>query len=286
MPILLFNVPLVDDDIDESLEASSSPGTSDSETTDSRAHETDMCIDVKDEIGAELASSLELSNAEPTTNQRIFNSKVLVKGVKKPKACMLKDFSKYRQQASSTDHLKCVEAIPRFVDTQKMLDSSPNHSLEHHIDDTEKILISDPIATLIRVKNKFWLCLGEANGLQIDGHSVDEVSFEMLAEETVSVSYQMLGLQPATLADDPNRQHDWRMYMMAEWSFTVSGHLIQSVNPPTLKTHLSIPFYLLQSTVLVALTASLFQGLTVSNLKTVPKLAPTAEYPYRQGSGK
>ena len=108
------------------------------ETTDSRAHETDMHIDIKDEIGAELASLLESSNAEPTTNQRIFNSKVLIKGVKKPKACALKDFSKYWQHASLTNCLKCVQAIPRFVDTEKTLDSSPNHSPEHHIDDTEK----------------------------------------------------------------------------------------------------------------------------------------------------
>ena len=75
-----------------------------------------------------------------------------------------------------------------------MLDSSPNHSPDHHIENTEKILISDLISTLIHVKNKFWLCLGEVNGLQIDSHRVDEVSFEMLTEETVTVSYQMLGL--------------------------------------------------------------------------------------------
>jgi hypothetical protein len=167
-----------------------------------------------------------------------------------------------------------------------MLDSSPNHSPEHHIDDMEKILISDPIATLVRVENNFWLCLGEVNGLQIDGRPVDEVSFEMLGKETVTVSYQMLGLRPATLAYDPDGQHDWRTYMMAERSFTVPGHLIQLVNPTTSKTHLSIPFYLLQSTVLVVLMASLFQGLTISNLKTVPKLTPTTEYPYCQGSGK
>ena len=182
--------------------------------------------------------------------------------------------------------MKRVQAIPRFVDTEKILDSSPNHSPDHFIEDTEKILISDPISTLIRVENKFWLCLGEVNGLQIDGRPVDEVNFEMLPEETVTVSYQMLGLRPATLADDPNGQHDWRTYMMAERSFTVPGRLIQSVNPTTSKTHLSIPFYLLQSTVLVALTASLFQSLTVSNLKTVPKLTLTTEFPYRQGSGE
>jgi hypothetical protein len=73
---------------------------------------------------------------------------------------------------------------------------------------------------------------------------------------------------------------------MSEQSFVVPGRLIQSVNPTTSKSHLSIPFYLLESTVLVALTASLFQSLNISDLKNVPKLAPTKEYPYRQGSGE
>ena len=65
---LLFNVPLADDDIDKSLEALSSTGTSTDETTGSRAHEIDMHINVEDEIGAELASSSESSNTETTTN--------------------------------------------------------------------------------------------------------------------------------------------------------------------------------------------------------------------------
>ena len=113
-----------------------------------------MRIDIEDEIEAELTST-----AETTVNQRIFNPKVLVKGVEKSKACALKYFSKYQQHASSTDRLKCVQAIPRFVDTEKTLDISPNHS-QDHIDETEKIHVSDPISTLIRVENKFWLCLG------------------------------------------------------------------------------------------------------------------------------
>ena len=111
-------------------------------------------------------------------------------------------------------------------------------------------------------------------------------SFKILPKETVTTSYQMLGLWPATLADDPDGQHDWRTYPIGEQSFAVPGRLIQSVNPTTSKTHFSIPFYLLQSTVLVALTASLFQSLTMSDLKMVPKLALTKEYPYRQGSGE
>jgi len=74
-------------------------------------------------------------------------------------------------------------------------------------------------------------------------------------------------------------------YMANERSFTVPGQLIQSINPNTLTAHLGMPFYLLQSTFLVALTASLFQSLTVSDLKNVPRFAQTKEYPYREASG-
>ena len=45
---LLFDVPLADDDVDESLEALSSTGNSADEATNSRAHEIDMRIDVEE----------------------------------------------------------------------------------------------------------------------------------------------------------------------------------------------------------------------------------------------
>ena len=35
----------------------------------------------------------------------------------------------------------------------------------------------------------------------------------------------------------------------------------------------------------MALTVSLFQSVSPANLKNVPKIAPTKEYPYREGSG-
>lgn len=101
------------------------------------------------------------------------------------------------------------------------------------------------------------------------------------------MSYQMLGLRPTSLVDDPNGIHDWRTYTMEEHSFTVPGQLVQSINPVTSNTQaaLSMPFYLLQITVLVALTASLFQSFTISDLKNVPKIVLLKEYPYRKASG-
>ncbi|KAF8161442.1 hypothetical protein B0H34DRAFT_673382 [Crassisporium funariophilum] len=276
---LLVNVPLSDDDVDESLEA---PAVA-SANTNLDARETEMRVDVEDALAAELASTG--SNMDMPAGKKVFNSKVLIKGTTKNKARALKEFGKYRNYTSSTDRLKRVQSIPRFVNTEKEYHSSPKDVQEPHAEDSQKIVMCDPITSLIRVENNFWLCLGEVNGLRVNGLPVDYISFNMLAEETVSVSYQMLGLRPATLVDDPEGSNDWRTYMMKEHSYTVPGRLVQSIDPTTSKTPLGMPFYLLQSTVLVALSASLFQGLAVSDLKNVPKLKPTQEYPYREASG-
>ena len=66
----------------------------------------------------------------------------------------------------------------------------------------------------------------------------------------------------------------------------VPGCLVQPINPSTSKRHTGLPFYLLESAVLVALTASLFQSHTVSYLRRVPKFLPSKEYPYREASGR
>ena len=73
---------------------------------------------------------------------------------------------------------------------------------------------------------------------------------------------------------------------MDEKSFTVPGRLVQPINPKISTTHATIPWYLLQGTFLVALAASIFQELTVSSIKNIPKTTPNKEYPYRLASGE
>jgi hypothetical protein len=130
------------------------------------------------------------------------------------------------------------------------------------------------------------MCIGEVNNIRIDGNFAASVPIEMLDENTVTISYQMLGLRPATTDDDPDQKHDWRTYTITERSFTVTGRLIQVVNPTLSKTHTNIPFYLFQSSVLIALTASIYRRLTAPHLKAVPKIATSQAYPYREASGK
>ena len=73
---------------------------------------------------------------------------------------------------------------------------------------------------------------------------------------------------------------------MDERSFTIPGKLVQSLNPTISTTHTNLPWYLFQGTFLVALAASVFQQMSVSALRSVPKLAPNKEYPYCDASGE
>ena len=113
---------------------------------------------------------------------------------------------------------------------------------------SEVLLIKDSISTLVYLKNQFWLCIGEVNGLKIDGKAVGYVSLNMLLEDTVTVSYQMLGLHLARSDDDPELKHNWQTYSMQEQSFSVPGKLIQTINPELSITHKTMPFYPYQAT--------------------------------------
>ncbi|KAF8155871.1 hypothetical protein B0H34DRAFT_798966 [Crassisporium funariophilum] len=256
---LLFNVPLAEDDINKSLKdpspeptnmAPHHPGSDSADIDTTR-------VKVEDALG-ELTSA-DSAAIEPQVH--VIEGKIMHAGL--------------------MDQLRRVQEVKQYV-INKVLDS-PAHGTPS-APPAEVLVVSDPIATLFSSDNKAWLCIGEVNSLKIDGQSADTVTFDMLSENTVTVSYQMLGLRPANIDDNPEAKHDWRTYRMDKQLFTVPGRLIQPINPALSKTHIHIPFYLFQSTVLVALTASLFQSLMSSHLKGVPKLAPTKEFPYREAS--
>jgi len=274
---LLFNTPLNPDDVDESLEDPNHELYSSAPSTNADA---DLRIEVEDSLGGLAVADVAAEELPPS---RVVNSTIIINGKETVKARALSRSSKFRKFVSSTDRLRHVQEVERYVKSKALDDATTGSEPD---DETHSLIISNPITTLICSDNKFWLCVAEVNGLKIDGQSVDYISHDMLAEDTVAVSYQMLGLRPATLDNDPEGKHDWRTYTMEEQTFTVPGRLIQPVNPSLSATHTHIPFYLFQSPVLIALAASIFQGLMVAQLKSVPKVAPTTAYPYREASGQ
>ena len=280
--ILLFNVPLPEDDIDESLEY---PNLLIVPSSASTLPESETRVDVEDTLDELASSEIAAVAAQPHTG---FSRTIIINGVEVAKSRALSRYSKFRKYTSSTDRLRRVQAVERYV-KNKDLDAhsgSPLFNSGPPTDETEILIISDPITTLLYSENCFWICVGEVNEIKIDGNFADSIPIEMLDEDTVIISYQMLGLHPTTSDDDPTQKHDWRTNTIKERSFTVPGRLIQVVNPTISTTHTKFPFYLLQSSVLVALTASIFRSLTASHLRSVPKITPTQEYPYREASGE
>lgn len=287
--VLLFNVPLTADDIDESLEDPNALPTPSSQSPNMNCSRKNAITESETRVGVEdslddLASESESSETvvvQPLTGNK-FSSKVLINGIEMAKSHALARYSKFRFQASSTDRLKRVQEVERYGKINNL-----NPHMESPTDETAVLVISDPIATILHSEKRFWICLGEVNEIKIDGDLEDFVPVEMLGEDTVTISYQMLGLRPATSDDDPDLKNDWRTYTIEERSFMVPGRLIQVVNPTISSTHIvDMPFYLFQSSMLVALTASIFQGLTTPHLKDVPKISPSQEYPYREASGE
>jgi hypothetical protein len=242
---LLFDTPLAEDDIDKSLEFPT-PVHLSSESSNAEVAESDANIRMDVEEALEkLALSDEVLN---------FNKDITFKGTKTFKARALAQFSKdqKRRGPSSTDRLRRVQDVERYPKSKTVGDEQLPPAEE-----TDVLFALDPISSLVQCKNKFWICIGEVTGIKVDGRSVPYVNSDMLGEDTVSLSYQLLGLRRATSDDDPEHQHDWRTYPVDEQSFTVPGCLVQPINPSISKTHKGLlPFYLLESAVLVALTAN------------------------------
>ncbi|KAF8173473.1 hypothetical protein BJ912DRAFT_1024864 [Pholiota molesta] len=305
---LLFDIPQAADESDESQEVSlATTAPTDMATTDAPDSEpapegapyteaAELRIEVE-EAFAELidphgpqpdaqGTDSDDEMARPPPETQGIDHKVFFEGKKVLKARAITLFSKYRKRVSSTDRLRRVQDIDRHIQNKTVSLSNASPSLSGPTDEADILMISDPVATLVSSDRKIWLCIGEISSLKIDGNAVSYLSLDMLTEETVTVSYQVLGLRPANSDDDPDMIHDWRTYRMDEHSFSIPGRLIQPLNPSMSKAHKlgQNPWYLFQSTVLVALAASFMEQLSNSHLKNVPRLAASNEYPYRERS--
>ena len=275
---LLINSPLSVDDIDESLDSFLFEEASGDSNISQNFHENRIDIE-----NALIEATLEDADVVQTFRQP-FDRKVMVNGKELAKSRALAQYSKYKKEVGSTDRLKRVQGIDRYAQNSSAIPNIP--SIDNPPSpDAPVLMISDPVATLLHCDNRAWLCIGEVNGLRVDGKYAEFVPHEILKEKTVTVSYQLLGLRPATLDDDPSSLSDWRSCRFEEHSFTAPGKLVQPINP-AISTHVPYStFYLLDGQFLVALSASLLEYLSASDIKNIPKIAVSHTFPYRDSSG-
>lgn len=194
-------------------------------------------------------------------------------------------FSQYKK-TGSTDRLKRVASIQRYA--VKLTDNHPGILECDPMSGDDQVQMDLPVASLVRCRGHIFLCIGEVNDIIVDNQHTDHIAVEYLAEQTVVVSYQMLYIVPAKVQDDPNLKNDWR------WSggcglgsHRVPGCLIQPINPNVSTQEPGNPFYVFESSVLMAIGEMILGKLESGNGNLViPEVKESEWFPYREETGK
>lgn len=114
---------------------------------------------------------------------------------------------------------------------------------------------------------------------------MDRVAQDLLCEPAVVLSLQVLGVRPASLANDKKQENDWRTYRMVAKALETPGQCVEPLNPETSSRDWKA-FYLFQTPFLITVTSLLVQRIDTSDLKSIPKLSSTSKFPYCESAGE
>ena len=220
-----------------------------------------------------------------TNGQGTFSNTVEIGGIVLNKSRAIARHFRYVTSASSTDRLRRVAQESRFKSTGDGLGISISDDAQIDGDDGPSLSILQPIATLVICEEKLFLCIAEVNGLLLDSQMVDFLPFSILSEKISQVSYQALRLIPASFSDDPTGKNDWRTSSLFSLSATVPGTLVQPINPAVASHNPCDPFFLFDSSVLMAIAANLRDRVLRGHRKAIPHFKPTDYFPYREKHG-
>ncbi|KAF6751588.1 hypothetical protein DFP72DRAFT_1135958 [Ephemerocybe angulata] len=297
---LLVNIPLGEDDLDESsehfaLNATADPSDPAPETsslhtdTADPAPETSLNgttseaqVDIEDviettETNDDLPHNPTTEESSETQVTAIPSHSILVNGKIMRKSKVVAMFSRYRKKVTSWDRLKRVQEMERYQ-------SAHDQGTEYG-SDTRLLLIHDPIATLIYSDSRLWLAVGEVNGIKFAGKAIDRIGHSLLKEKAAKISFQLVGLQQVSVDDARVGSDDWRTYKVPGTSYELPGRCVEILSPEFSLSN-GKSSYLLDTQSLAATASALVQRLSPSDLKAMPKRSPTLDYPYRERGGK
>ena len=107
--------------------------------------ESESRVDVEDTLDELASSEIVDVVAQPHTGTG-FSWTIIINGIEVAKSRALSRYSKFRKHASSTDRLRRVQAVERYV-KNKDFDAHTGSPISNSpTDETEILIISDPIA--------------------------------------------------------------------------------------------------------------------------------------------
>ncbi|KAE9404086.1 hypothetical protein BT96DRAFT_955688 [Gymnopus androsaceus JB14] len=266
-----FGVPLIhaeltEDDWDDLMlrgSNSNSPSAMDEETAD-RLDGHQMLEDMAAEAMEPLAEKVECT--------------VIVGSTSMSKSHALSLAFKHLGSPSSTDRLKhvCEESCYHNKETEHIINNTPHSTF---------IMTTEPIATLLQCDNHLFLCIGEIKNIRWDSKPAEQLQLDCLLEKLTSISFQLISIIPATSEDDSSLRKDWCSSSSLSYIFKVPGSLVLPINPK-LSTQMKLnPVYLFESSELIWLVSSLHEKVSRHDLKGVPSITCSNNFPYLDSSG-
>jgi len=95
----------------------------------------------------------------------------------------------------------------------------------------------------------------------------------------------MIFLVPTTIDDDPGLKHDWRWSGKRGGSHRASGRLVEPINPAICTRDAVGPFYLFESSVLMAIGLTILERICSDDGRLLPAVRQSDFFPYREETG-
>jgi hypothetical protein len=226
-------------------------------------------LDLEDQV------AIEETQANPTS----FKPFVEVQGKPVYKARILREYFKFKTSASSTDRLKRVAGLSRYVITSN---SSSNILDFDSAFGGQTLFINEPVATLVKCNDLIFLALGQVTKIAVDNHSVSQISLDLIAEKPVTLSVQLLRLAHVDASSNSAAADwEWTRKLDTTHNLKLAGHLVEAINPTVSTESAGTPTYLFRSEELRLLAASLHTRLTIADNLALPVVNLSEHFPYR-----
>jgi hypothetical protein len=278
---LLVNVELDDDDYED-----------DNELMEELGQKNDMHTTEAEGETVEVQVEEVLAEQDPTPCT--FSKYVEMNGVMVLKSRVLGQFQRDGRSALSTDRLRRIRADPRYPSSQSQ-SATELPSMFGEV----KLILSEPMVTLIKCKKRLFLCVGEVTGIRFGRVELEEIELGRLHEDSVMLDFKLIMLVrselPKERIDDTmmnQPQHDWRSNNSVPLLFTTKGRYVELINPhftpgSRVGGRRTPSHYFFNSTELLGFGPRICARIQAGETKDLPNIKyAKSEFPYYDEQGK
>ncbi|KAG8769199.1 hypothetical protein FRC12_005103 [Ceratobasidium sp. 428] len=203
--------------------------------------------------------------------------------IKLHKAHLLRDAALFTVQSDSKDRLSRIAGRSRYKPLSETSDTASNLVTQSSPLGRPSVTLNDPAVTLVRCQDYVFLAAVQVTNIKRGSHSARALPVDMLYEDGVQVTYQILELKPLVEKDAEiaSAQLDWswtREFLAA--SYKCAGRFIQPINPVLSTASPGQPTFLFSSTELQELASLLYAQLSGISKQLLPIVTRGISFPY------